>query len=135
MGWPGGIIFISMGFDVDNKAVTEFYGILQSHGAVEQMSSYGLSMMQWEVAYWGTASNSLQQAFSSILCSYRVKCLSGILLSCPRRRIGLPMGFHGLAISNQTKQVDMAWNLVRWLAYDTEGAIPFARAENRVGVT
>lgn len=138
MGWPGGMNFLFLwGLTWTDKAVTEFYGDTAAViSAVEQMSSLwtkhdamGGSILQ------GTASNSLQQAFFINTLLLQSKMFEWDLAILPKATHRVTYsGFHGLAISNQTKQVDMAWNLVRWLAYDTEGAIPFSRAENRVPV-
>jgi multiple sugar transport system substrate-binding protein len=43
-------------------------------------------------------------------------------------------GFQGLALAGETPNAELAWKLLKYLAYDTEGAIPFTRAENRVPV-
>lgn len=43
-------------------------------------------------------------------------------------------GFHSLAMSSRTSQPDAAWELLKFLAADVEGATLFTRAENRVPV-
>lgn len=43
-------------------------------------------------------------------------------------------GFHGISIAKDTKDLDLAWKLVKYLTYDPEGVVLFTRAENRVPV-
>jgi multiple sugar transport system substrate-binding protein len=42
--------------------------------------------------------------------------------------------FMGFSISNNSPNKELAWQLAKYLAYETEGAILFTRAENRVPV-
>lgn len=41
---------------------------------------------------------------------------------------------HGISISAHSKHPELAWELAKFLAYDLEGAVLFAQAENRVPV-
>lgn len=43
-------------------------------------------------------------------------------------------GFHGISVARFAPNPEGAWQLVKFLAYDTEGAVLFSRAENRVPV-
>ena len=43
-------------------------------------------------------------------------------------------GFHGISVARFAPNLEGAWQLVKFLAYDTEGAVLFSRAENRVPV-
>ncbi len=43
-------------------------------------------------------------------------------------------GYHGLCIARESQNPDDAWELIKFLSYDDEGATLFTRAENRVPV-
>ena len=123
-----------------SKDVTEYYGDTPAViSAMEQLTSlWTMNKVNGGKLLAGTAAMEFTQSF--FLNELKTASAKG---TAPDWSVGIlpkgthrwdQAGFHGLTIASGSKNPDMAWKLIKYLAMDTEGVTAFTRGENRVPV-
>lgn len=128
------------GLDLFNPEMTEFYGerpeiiaameeftsLWTEHGVIGGNFMRGTASMT--LAHANQLNSLIAQQESASLFSWSV----GVLPKGTKRLTYT--AFHGIALSNASRHPELAWELLKYLTYDPEGAVLFSRAENRIPV-
>jgi ABC-type glycerol-3-phosphate transport system substrate-binding protein len=140
-GWVAGLNQIGLwGLYLVNAEASEFYGdSAEVIAALEQTTAlwteYGVVGGSFTA---GTAAMATPQ--SGFLNTLKPLTENGTMASWSVA--AMPKGshraaessIHGISISAYSKHPELAWKLAKFLAYDSEGAVLFTQAENRVPV-
>jgi ABC-type glycerol-3-phosphate transport system substrate-binding protein len=126
------------GLDLFDPHMTEFYGnrpevieameqfatLWTTHGVIGGKFMSGTAAMT--LAHADVLNQLINQQGSGSFFNWSV----GVL---PRGTKRLTYtAFHGIGLSSQSKHPEEAWQLLKFLTYEPEGAVLFARAENRI---
>ena len=137
-GWGGGINHLGLwGLWMVDEAVTEYYG--DSPEVIAALERFvGLWTEHGVVGgnfAQGTASTSIVQSFIvNTLAAAGNQIRWGVGAMPMGTQRASQTGYHGVCVAREARNPDGAWELVKFLTYDPEGAVAFARAENRVPV-
>ncbi|NLN18204.1 MAG: extracellular solute-binding protein [Firmicutes bacterium] len=126
------------GLDLFDPDMTEFYGnrpevieamekfatLWTTHGVIGGRFMSGTAGMT--MAHADVLNQLIQQQRSGSLLNWSV----GVLPKGTKRLTYT--AFHGIGLSAQTPHPEEAWQLLKFLTYEPEGAVLFARAENRI---
>lgn len=140
-GWVAGLNQIGLwGLYLLNAEATEFYG-----DSPEVIAALEKTTALW--TEYGAVGGSLAggSAAMGVDQSYYLNTLKSLIQQGAMPNWGvaaLPRGshraaessVHGISISAYSRHPELAWKLAKFLAYEPEGAVLFAQAENRVPV-
>ena len=136
-GWAGGISMIGLwGLHMMDRDGTEWYG--DDAGVVEVLDRFATLWTEHNVVGGnfraGTAA-MVTDASGALNANFAIDAFRWNAAALPKgSQRASETGFHGIGLSQGTRNPELAWKLLKYLAYEPEGSVLFALAENRVPV-
>ncbi len=136
-GWTPGLNMLGLwDLHMMDPDGTEFYG--DSPEIVEALDTFAALWTQYNVVggNWRNGSAAMATANAGALNAYfEIEDFTWNAAAVPKgKQRSSETGFHGISMSHGTRNPELAWKLIKYLTYESEGSVLFTQAENRVPV-